>query len=81
MRLTGQVGLIREIIHIQQVPRIIISGCFEVVTRVCLPDMIHLKIACSEVSGFEREAKRVQRLMAEVVQAASVEIGISWRSL
>ena len=35
-------------------------------TRVCLPDVIHLKVACSEVSWFEREAKRAQRLMAEL---------------
>ncbi|SRR6266702_1142526 len=48
------------------------EGRFEITTRVCLPDPIHLKVARREFSWLKREVGVAQRLVAEVVQAVLV---------
>ena len=71
-RLTGQAGLIQEIIPVKPAPRVVVPGSFEVPTRVCLPDAIHLKVARREVSRLECEIRVAQRLLTEVIQAMLV---------
>ncbi|KAH9173226.1 hypothetical protein EDB89DRAFT_1905512 [Lactarius sanguifluus] len=70
--LTGQPGLLQEIIPIWPVPRVVVPGIFKIATRVCLPDVVHLEVARREVSGLEREVGMAQRLLTEIIQTVLV---------